>query len=132
MIQQKVDEANTSFFSACNLHLDVLKNCPQVIPTLVGWLYDTRHPYDASLTKEKLIHSFETHLHCDKTPVTFVFLENNTSIDLVPVKRQTSPELSDFPKASLGMGDLQMIPQKRNQGIGQELDLNTRKDKVKS
>lgn len=121
MIQQKIDETNKSFFSQRNLHLALLKNYPQVIPTLADWLYDTWHPYDTSLTREKLIHSFEARLNSDQIPITFVILENNKPIGLVSLKRQTSPELSDFSKDSLWMGGLQVIEEKQNQGLGQEL-----------
>jgi N-acetylglutamate synthase-like GNAT family acetyltransferase len=40
---------------------------------------------------------------------------------MISLKKETAPELADFPENSIWMGSLQVIPQERNQGIGQEL-----------
>ena len=121
MIHQILQEENVAFFFPRSLRLDVLKNCPQTIPTLAQWLYEEWHSFDASLTKEKLIQSLSKRLNDDKIPLTFVALKDTAPIGVISLKEQSDPEFSDFPKGSLWMGGFQVIPEERNQGLGQEL-----------
>jgi GNAT superfamily N-acetyltransferase len=121
MIQQALQRENEDFFFPHSMQLDLLKNCPQVIPILAQWLYDEWHPYDASLTKEKLIHSFKMRLNTDTIPITFVVLKDALPIGLISLKKETAPEFADFPENTIWMGSLQVIPEERSQGVGQEL-----------
>jgi len=121
MIQQALQKENEYFFFPLSMRLDLLKNCPQVIPILAQWLYEEWKPYDASLTKEKLIHSFKMRLNDDAIPITFVVLKDGLPIGVISLKKETAPEFADFTKNSIWMGSLQVIPEERNQGIGKEL-----------
>lgn len=121
VLHSTLQEVNRNVFSSYHIQLSYLKDCPQAIPTLADWLYETWHPYDASLTKEKLIASFKTRLNTDKVPITFVALKDSHPVGVISLKKQTSPELSDFPDTTLWIGGLQVAPEERNQGIGHEL-----------
>lgn len=121
MIQHAIQMENEGFFFPRSMQLDLLKNCPQVIPNLVQWIYEEWHPYDASLTKEKLIRSFQARLNADSIPITFVVLKDALPIGIISLKKETAPEFADFPENSIWMGSLQVIPEERSQGIGQEL-----------
>lgn len=120
MIQQALQRENEYFFFPLSMQLDLLKNCPHVIPILAQWLYEEWNPYDASLTKEKLIHSFQMRLNHDAIPISFVVLKGGLAVGTISLKKQTAPEFIDFPN-SIWMGGLQVIPEERNLGIGQEL-----------
>lgn len=121
MMNQALEEINQSFFYPHLMRLDLLKNQPQVLPQLAQWLYEEWQSYDASLTLDKLIQSFSERLNSDQIPITFVVLKEGEPIGCISLKEQSSPEFSDFPQNSLWMGSLQVIPEERNQGIGQEL-----------
>lgn len=121
MIQQAVQMKNEDFFFPHHMQLGLLKNYPQLIPTLAQWMYEEWHSYEASLTKEKLIQLFQTRLNDNAIPITFVVLKKNLPIGVISLKKETAPELADFPENAIWMGSLQVIPEERNQGIGQEL-----------
>jgi GNAT superfamily N-acetyltransferase len=121
MMYQIIDKANQSFFSPRSIRLDLLKNCPQVIPILAQWLYDEWHSYDATLTKEKLIKAFNERLNSDKIPITFVALRGNQPIGVISLKEETNPIFADFPQGALWMGSLHVLPEERKKGVGQEL-----------
>lgn len=101
--------------------LDLLKNYPQFIPTLAQWLYEEWHPYDASLTKEDLIQALKHRLNDAALPMTFVVLKESLPMGTVTLKKEKAPEFSDFPQDSVWMGSLQVVPEERSRGIGQEL-----------
>ncbi len=113
--------ANQDYFSARRMQIDTLKNHPEQIPILAKWLYDEWHPYDADLTEEKLIASFSSRLHNDQIPMTFVVLKNNRLVGSISLKTRPRPDFSDLPEDSLWLGSLQVIPEERNQGLGQKL-----------
>lgn len=121
MITQELEEVNASFFYPHSMHLDLLKNHPETIPTLAQWVYEEWKSYDASLTLQKLIDSFSERLKSDQIPIAFVVLKKGHPIGCIGLKEQSSPEFSDFPKDSIWMGSLQVVLEERNQGIGQEL-----------
>lgn len=121
MIQHAIQAENENFFFPRSIQLDLLKNCPQVIPSLAQWLYEEWHSLDVSLTKEKLIHSFKMRLNADDIPITFVVLKDGLPIGVVSLKKETAPEFADFPEDSIWMGSLQVVLEERNQGIGQAL-----------
>lgn len=120
-IDQALQKANQTFFSLRSMQLDLLKDRPEAVPTLAKWLYDEWRPYDASLTIEKLIHSFHERLRSAGIPITFVVAANDKPVGCVSLKKLSDPEFSDFPKDSVWLGSLYVIVEKRNQGIGQEL-----------
>ena len=121
MIHQAVRKMNKDFFSPNSMQLDLLRKQMQVIPVLVQWLYEEWHLYDVTLTKEKLIDSLNTCLNDDRVPITFVVLKDTTPIGMISLKRQLGSEFSDFSQDNLWMGSLQVVPEERNKGIGQEL-----------
>lgn len=104
--------------SNAEVHVELLKDCPQVIPTLAQWMYDDWHLYDAALTLEKMIASFESRLNNDAPPMTFVAFRSNRPIGVISLKYELSSEFSDLPKDNLWMGSLHVIPEERNQGYG--------------
>lgn len=121
MISELLKEKNRSFFYPLSMQLDLLKNHPQTILKLARWLYEEWKPYDPSLTLEKLIHSFGERLNSDQIPISFVVVKEREPIACISLKEQSSPELMDFPKNSIWLGSLQVIPEERNKGIGQAL-----------
>jgi GNAT superfamily N-acetyltransferase len=121
MIHQMLQEVNKAFFIPRSMKLDLLKNCPETIPTIVQWLYDEWSHYDASLTKEKLVHSFNQRLNTDKIPITFVALREGIPIGTISLRERSDPELSDFDEDSIWIGSLQILPEERHHGLGQEL-----------
>ena len=60
-------------------------------------------------------------LNNDAIPITFVVLKVGLPIGVISLKKETAPEFADFPQNSIWMGSLQVIPEERNQGVGQEL-----------
>jgi GNAT superfamily N-acetyltransferase len=120
-IEGVLREANASFFSSRGMKLDFLKNWPQAIPTIAQWVYDEWSPYDPSLTKERLIHSFSARLNDDRLPITFIALKETVPIGIISVKGRADPEFSDFPQDSLWAGSLQVVHEERCRGIGEEL-----------
>lgn len=120
-MQQALQKYNEDFFFPLSMRLDLLKNCPQVIPILAQWLYEEWKPYDACLTTERLIHSFTMRLNDNVIPVTFVVLKDTLPLGTLSLKKETAPEFADFPENSIWMGSLQVIPKTRNQGIGSKL-----------
>lgn len=121
MISQILLEKNNYVFSPRSMRLNLLKNCPETIPVLAHWMYEEWHPYDASLTKEKLIDAFMMCLNDDRLPLTFVVLKDYSPIGVISLKEETAPEFSDFPQNSIWMGDLHVLAEERNQGLGHEL-----------
>lgn len=121
IIQQMLEQENSLFFSSRGIHLCLLKHCPEAIPTLAGWLYDEWKGYDASLTKERLISSFESRLNNETVPATFVIVKEDAPIGVISLKTQADPEFAGLSANSLWMGSLQVSPEERNQGLGQEL-----------
>lgn len=121
LIDQLLQEVNCSFFYCHSMHLDLLKNYPQAIPKLAHRLYEEWHSYDASLTEEKLVHSFSERLNNDRLPITFVVLKEGEPIGCVSLKKQSDPEFSDFPSNSIWGGSLHVIPEERNKEIGKQL-----------
>jgi hypothetical protein len=104
-IDQTLKEANTD-----SIRFELLKNCPETIPTLAQWVYDEWHSYDSTLTKEKLIHSFKGRLNSDKIPLAFVALKNDKPIGVFSLKHNNASELDDLPADYLWLGSLQTVP----------------------
>ncbi len=121
MIHQAIQKENEDFFSPRSMRLECLKNCSHVIPILAQWLYEEWRSYDASLTVEKMMGGFATRLNDDRIPMAFVVLKNEKPIATISLKKETSPEFSDFPEDSIWMGSLQVIFEERNHGLGGEL-----------
>ncbi len=120
LIWQKLEQEDKDFFSSRSMRIDLLKNCPQVIPVLVQWVYEEWHSYDSSLTKEKLTQSFHKRLNDDKIPLTFIVLKEDKPIGMISLKERPHDFL-DFPEDSLWMGSLHVNLEERNQGLGREL-----------
>ncbi|MBS0586200.1 MAG: GNAT family N-acetyltransferase [Verrucomicrobia bacterium] len=120
-VSETIRIENENFFFPRSMELSLLKNCPEVIPVLAEWLYNEWHSYDTSLTKEKLVSAFQSRLNADVIPITFVVLKNSLPIGLISLKQEKDPEFRDFPKDSIWMGSLQVAPEERMQGIGEEL-----------
>lgn len=118
---QALQKANQTFFSFRSMQLDLLKNRPEAIPTLAKWLYEEWKPYDASLTIQKLIHSFHERLNSEGLPIAFVVVAKDKPVACISLKKLSDPEFSDFPKDSIWIGSLYVSVENRNQGIGQEL-----------
>lgn len=120
-IRKMLENANHSFFHPQSMRLELLKSCPETIPTVAKLLYDEWHPYDASLTENKLIQSLTGRLNDDQIPITFIALKDTKPIGLISLKARSDSEFTDFPKNSIWMGSLIVIPEERNQGLGNQL-----------
>jgi hypothetical protein len=104
-IDQTLKEAHTD-----SIRFELLKDCPETIPTLAQWVYDEWHSYDRALTKEKLVQSFKGRLNSDKIPITIVALKNKKPIGVFSLKHNNAPELDDLPADFLWLGSLQTVP----------------------
>jgi hypothetical protein len=121
MIKQTIQKENENFFFPYSLRLELLKNCPNLIPILAQWVYEEWHTYDTDLTQEKLIESFKARLNENKIPITFVVLKNDMPVGLISLKNQIEPEFSAFPQDSIWMGSLIVTPEGKKQGVDQRL-----------
>lgn len=120
-IRQTLQEANERLFSVRNISLRLLKDCPENIPILVEWMYEEWRHYDATLTREKLSASFNNRLNDDKMPFTIVAERNAQPIGMIALKETGEPEFSSHYGTSPWLGSLHVLPEERNQGIGQTL-----------
>lgn len=103
------------------VHLKTLRECPEVIPVLVEWLYEDWHSYDRTLTREKLSLSFKERLQSQEIPITFVLFRNTKPIGMVSVKKISYEEFTDFPPDSVWMGSLRVVQEERKSGLGERL-----------
>ncbi len=120
IMHQILQEANEAFFIPHAMRLDLLKNCPEAIPTLTEWLYETWKPCDDSLTKEKLTLSLKQRLNDDRLPMAFVAFQGPQPVGSLSLKKCSEPELADFPADSL-WASLHIVPEERNKSWAQEL-----------
>jgi hypothetical protein len=77
VIRQTLDEFNETFFSPRSLRVDLLKNYPELIPTLANWEYEAWRVYNTSLTPEIFLNLFNKRLNDDAIPLTFVLFRDN-------------------------------------------------------
>jgi GNAT superfamily N-acetyltransferase len=121
IVRKSLDDLNKTTFSNRSFHLDLLKNCPEVIPLLADWIYEDWHLYDTSLTKENLIKGFSQRLNDDKLPLTFVLLKDSIPIGAITLKEKTIPELADLDDGSCWGGSFHVETEFRRDGVGEEL-----------
>jgi len=122
--KQTIQEAllvSNEEFSSQGIQFKLLKNCTETIPTLVEWIYEEWKPYDASLTKEKLLKGFNARLNVDKIPLAVVALKNGVPIGTISLKTQGEPEFKSFPEDAAWLGSLEVIKNERKQGLGEAL-----------
>lgn len=119
IIRETLQTANQNIFSQKSIHLELLKNCQQTIPTLAEWFYEEWLPYDPSLTKEKLIEGLGKRLNDDQLPFVIVALKDGLPIGMISLKDTGAPE---FPTdGSPWIGSFYVLPSERNKGLGYEL-----------
>ena len=121
LVRDSLHEINKTLFSNRSLHLDLLKNCPEAIPTLADWIYEDWHLYDVSLTKENLIKGFSQRLNDDKLPLTFVLSKSFKPIGVISLKENSIPELADLEDGSCWGGSFHIAEEYRKEGLGEEL-----------
>lgn len=119
VIQQTLWEMNQTIDPS--IHLELLKNCTEVIPTLADWIYEDWSLYDPSLTREKLIEGFKNRLNDHDLPFTLVAFKNSIPVGLVTLKAHEVPELADLENGNPWGGSLHVVPKERGQGIGEAL-----------
>ena len=119
VIQQTVEEINKTIDSST--HIQLLKNCPEVIPTLAEWIYEDWSPYDRALTKEKMVMSFKGRLNDDQLPCVLVALKDSQPVGVISLKIHGDPELADLDNGCLWVGSLHVIPEERGHGVGEAL-----------
>lgn len=120
-IRNVLQEVNGAIFSPRGIALKLLKDCPEAIPTLIQWIFDEWHPYDATLTKTRLHDSYNKRLNNDRIPFVLVALRNTEPIGTISLKESGEPEFVEYANASPWMGSLHVAPSARNQGLGQAL-----------
>lgn len=116
-----LEKGNQAWFAPLGLRAQLLKDCQSAIPVLAQWMFEEWHPYDSSLTKEKLFGSFQKRLNDDKIPFTIVALRGERPVGMISLKDQAEAELSDFPKEVPWLGSLHVAPEERKKGIGSAL-----------
>ncbi len=121
MIESIIQNVNSEIFSSHSMILCLLKEKPEVVPTLVDWLYEEWHPYDNSLTKEKFISFFTNSLTNDQLPLIFVLWKDDMPIGMTSLENESEPEFSDFPKHAAWLGNLHVVSDERKRGLGTEL-----------
>lgn len=120
-VQRGVQEVNERMFSMRGLHLELLKNCPNTIPLLADWEYEDWHGYDSSLTKERLIDGFYHCLNDSELPLVFVILRDSMPVGVISLNDEPEPELSDLADGNPWGGSFHIIPDERNQGLGEAM-----------
>lgn len=121
LIRQTVQEANSALFSNQSLRIELLKNCPEVIPELAEWEYQDWHLYDTSLTREKLIEEFNQSLNDDKLPLTLVAFRSDIPIGVISLTAKSEPEFSDLEDGNPWGGSFHVIPTERARKLGENL-----------
>lgn len=99
----------------------LLKECPEVIPTLAHWIYEHWRSYDPNLTAEKLVKGFHERLHDAQLPLTIVAFQDNKPVGVVSLKTEEAPELNAIAEGSPWLGSLHVIEPLRRQRIGSKL-----------
>ena len=107
--------------SGVGVEFRLLKECPEVIPTLVGWIYEHWLPYDPSLTEERLVEGFRERLHDDRLPLTIVAFREGDPVGVISLKTEEAPELNEIAEGSPWLGSLHVIESFRGVGIGSQL-----------
>lgn len=120
-LRKSLQDINKKKFIPRSVILELLKDCPQTIPVLAQWIYDEWHPYDATLTKEKLLHSLSKRLNDCEIPFTLVAIKNKVPIGMITLKDKGEPEFLEFGKGFPWLGSFHVAPEERNMGLGTDL-----------
>jgi len=121
IIEETLQTSNEETFSPKNMQIQLLKNCPETIPTLANWIYQEWHPYDSSLTKQKLITGFGKRLNDDRIPLAVVVLKEGLPIGTISLKENEDPEFANFAVGNPWLGSFQITEAERNKGLGTDL-----------
>ncbi|MBU6383747.1 MAG: GNAT family N-acetyltransferase [Verrucomicrobia bacterium] len=121
LLRDVIQEINEMFFFNSQLRLELLKNHPETIPLLVEWEYQDWHHYDTSLTREKLTDGFNHSLNDDRLPLAFVVLKDSVPVGVISLDDKSEPEIADLEDGNPWGGSFHVIPEERNQGIGQNM-----------
>jgi hypothetical protein len=121
IIQTALQEANENVFGPRSMSLKLIKDCPEMIPTVAQWLYDDWHSYDKSLTLEKLVKGFEKQLTASDMPFTLIVLKEGVPIGSVSLRKEKEPEFSDIADGNPWVGTFHVIPTERNSEVGPKL-----------
>jgi GNAT superfamily N-acetyltransferase len=121
IIIEAMQEANEKIFFPRALQVKLLKDCPEVIPTIAQWQYDDWHTYDRSLLIESLEKSFREQLHAAALPLTIVVFKEGQPIGSISLETEGEPEFADLCDGNPWPGSFHVIPSERNKGIGTEL-----------
>ncbi len=120
IIKETLQEINQDLDQS--IHLELLKNHPEAIPTLAEWIYEDWHPYDKSLTKERLIEGYKQRFNDNQIPFTILAIKNSKPIGVISLKlHQQDKELADLENGCPWVGSLHVISEERGQGIGESL-----------
>jgi hypothetical protein len=65
-----------------------------------------------------LIHAFHERLNNHAIPVALIVMKEEEPFGVISLKRETDPAFDDFPKDSMWMGSLHVLPEARDQGLG--------------
>ncbi len=112
VIQETLEEANRE------LRIELLKNCPEQIPTIVEWEYQDWHSYDKTLTRERLFEAFNSSLNDDRLPLILVAFNGSVPIGVISLEAKGEPEFVDLEDGNPWGGSFHVVPEMRNQGIG--------------
>jgi len=121
LIREAVQEVNEKIYSQRQMRLELLKDCPEMIPVLAEWEYQDWHRYDMTLTREKLVNAFNYCLNDDRLPLAFVIFKDSIPIGVISLDAQAEPEMADLEDGNPWGGSFHVIPSERNRGLGEEM-----------
>jgi len=120
-IHNTVDKLNQSLFSHDDIRVALLKDCPEVIPTLVDWMYNEWSNYDKELTKDRLACNFKKRCNDDCIPFVLVFYKNDVPVGMVGLKESGPLELAHLGQASPWGCSFYVLPEERSKGLGEKI-----------
>src|SRR5208337_5692796 len=75
LIRQVLQEANVAYFQDKSMQVELLRDRPDLITTLVGWQFSDWSSYDRTLTEERLYADFASQFDKEGIPFTLVLLK---------------------------------------------------------
>jgi hypothetical protein len=107
--------ANQTAFEPLGFHIDFLAMHSDATRMVAQWIFDKWHPYDASLTKERLVTVYRASEKTDGLPISFILLKGSNPIGVVSLKKQMATELQDLSKDTLWLGTPIFIPEENDE-----------------
>lgn len=121
IIRKTLQELNETIFFPRSIRVELVKDCPEVIPVLAQWGYETWRSYNTSLTPEILVDVFNKRLNDDKLPLSLVLFRDKEPIGVISLDDHSEPELADLEDGNPWGDSFHVVPSERNKGLGMDL-----------